>query len=121
VYLRDDGVLKASVERAARDLRRIGQNTDLIDEEVLADALSEGRVHEQLIGDSWSAAAGVAPAASHPVRRRCRAERGAPPSARWSFAGVQFRVHRACPCVSVTLHPASFATLLFPAIPCSLR
>jgi hypothetical protein len=45
VYLRDDGVLKASVERAARDLRRIGQNTDLIDEAVLADALSEERVH----------------------------------------------------------------------------
>ena len=47
VYLRDDGVLKASVERAARDLRRVGRNTDLIDEEVLADALSEERGHER--------------------------------------------------------------------------
>jgi hypothetical protein len=40
-------VLEASVERAARDLRRVGRNTDLIDEEVLADALSEQRVHER--------------------------------------------------------------------------
>jgi hypothetical protein len=41
VYPRDDGVLEASVERAARDLRRVGRNTDLIDSEVLAEALSE--------------------------------------------------------------------------------
>jgi hypothetical protein len=41
VYPRDGGVLEASVERAARDLRRVGRNTDLIDDEVLADALSE--------------------------------------------------------------------------------
>jgi len=47
VYPRDDGVLEASVERAARDLRRVARNTDLIDEEVLADALSEQRVNEQ--------------------------------------------------------------------------
>jgi hypothetical protein len=47
VYRRDDGVLEAGVERAARDLRRVGRNTDLIDEEVLADALSEQRVNEQ--------------------------------------------------------------------------
>jgi hypothetical protein len=47
VYPRDDGVLEASVERAARDLRRVGRNTDLIDEEVLAETLSEQRVNEQ--------------------------------------------------------------------------
>jgi hypothetical protein len=41
VYPRDDGVLEASVERAARDLLRVGRNTDLIDAEVLAEALSE--------------------------------------------------------------------------------
>jgi hypothetical protein len=47
VYRRDDGVLEASVERAARDLRRVGRNTDLIDDEVLAEAVSEQRLHEQ--------------------------------------------------------------------------
>src|SRR5580704_9082128 len=47
VYPRDDGVLEASVERAARDLRRVGRNTDLIDEDVLADTLSEQKGHEQ--------------------------------------------------------------------------
>jgi hypothetical protein len=47
VYPRDDGALEASLERAARDLRRVGRNTGLIDEEVLADALSEERHHEQ--------------------------------------------------------------------------
>jgi hypothetical protein len=47
IYPRDDGVLEASIERAARDLRRVGRNTDLIDKEVLADALSEERHHEQ--------------------------------------------------------------------------
>jgi hypothetical protein len=47
VYRRDDDVLEASVERAARDLRRVGRNTDLIDEEVLAEAVLEQRVHEQ--------------------------------------------------------------------------
>jgi hypothetical protein len=47
VYPRDNGVLEASLERAARDLRRVGRNTGLIDEEVLADALSEERHHKQ--------------------------------------------------------------------------
>jgi hypothetical protein len=46
VYPRDNGALEASVERA-RDLRRVGRNTDPIDEEVLAGAPSEQRVIEQ--------------------------------------------------------------------------
>lgn len=41
VHMRDDGVLEATVERAARDLRRVGRNTHLIDQETLAEVLSE--------------------------------------------------------------------------------
>jgi hypothetical protein len=47
VHARDDGVLEATVERAARDLRRVGRNTNLIDEEVLAEAVCEEKGHEQ--------------------------------------------------------------------------
>src|SRR5438105_3471959 len=47
VHARDDGVLAATVDRAARDLRRVGRNTDLIDEESLAEAIAEERSHEQ--------------------------------------------------------------------------
>jgi hypothetical protein len=47
VHARDDGVLEATVERAARDLRRVGRNTGLIDEENLAEAICEERGHEQ--------------------------------------------------------------------------
>ncbi len=47
VYLRDDGVLEATIERAARDLRRVGRNVALIDNAVLADAVAEERCHEQ--------------------------------------------------------------------------
>jgi len=47
VHARDDGVLEATVERSARDLRRVGRNTDLIDEQILAEAISEERSHEQ--------------------------------------------------------------------------
>jgi hypothetical protein len=47
VHVRDDGVLEADIERAARDLRRVGRNTQLIDEEALAEAISEQRDHEQ--------------------------------------------------------------------------
>src|SRR5437588_1912268 len=47
VHMRDDGVLQATVERAARDLRRVGRNTNLIDEETLADAIGEEKRHEQ--------------------------------------------------------------------------
>ena len=47
VHARDDGVLEASIERAARDLRRVGRNTNLIDQSTLAEAISEERRHEQ--------------------------------------------------------------------------
>jgi hypothetical protein len=47
VHARDDGVLEATVERSARDLRRVGRNTGLIDEETLAEAIREERSHEQ--------------------------------------------------------------------------
>jgi hypothetical protein len=47
VHARDDGVLEATVKRSARDLRRVGRNTDLIDAETLAEAISEERTHEQ--------------------------------------------------------------------------
>jgi|SRR5581483_8888782 len=43
VHVRDDGVLEASIERATRDLRRVGRNTGLIDETSLAEAMSEER------------------------------------------------------------------------------
>jgi hypothetical protein len=41
VYCGDDGTLEATVQRAARDLRRVGRNVDLIDPETLADAISD--------------------------------------------------------------------------------
>lgn len=41
VYVRDDGVLEATLERAARDLRRVGRNVDLIDEPTLIEAIRE--------------------------------------------------------------------------------
>jgi hypothetical protein len=47
VHMRDEGMLEATVERSARDLRRVGRNTDLIDEETLAEAIREERSHEQ--------------------------------------------------------------------------
>ena len=47
VHTREDGVLEATVERSARDLRRVGRNTDLIDEETLAAAIREERGYEQ--------------------------------------------------------------------------
>jgi hypothetical protein len=47
VHMRDDGVLEATVERSARDLRRVGKNTSLIDEETLAEAICDERSHEQ--------------------------------------------------------------------------
>jgi hypothetical protein len=47
VRTRDDGVIEATVERAARDLRRVGRNVDLIDEPTLAEAIYEERTHEQ--------------------------------------------------------------------------
>jgi hypothetical protein len=47
VHTRDDGVLEATVERSARDLRRVGRNLGLIDEETLAEAICDERSHEQ--------------------------------------------------------------------------
>jgi hypothetical protein len=47
VHVRNDGVLEATAERAARDLRRVGRNTDLIDEPTLAEVIAEERSHEQ--------------------------------------------------------------------------
>jgi hypothetical protein len=47
VHARDDGVLEATVERSVRDLRRVGRNTGLIDEETLAEVICEERSHEQ--------------------------------------------------------------------------
>jgi hypothetical protein len=37
----DDETLEATVRTAVRDLRRVGRNLDLIDEEILADAVAE--------------------------------------------------------------------------------
>jgi hypothetical protein len=47
VYCGDDCTLEATVRRAARDLRRVGRNADLIDPETLADAISEEKTHER--------------------------------------------------------------------------
>jgi hypothetical protein len=47
VHMGDDGVLEATVERSARDLRRVGRNTGLMDEETLAEAICEERSREQ--------------------------------------------------------------------------
>jgi hypothetical protein len=44
----DDGTLEATVRTAVRDLRRVGRNLDLIDEEILADTIAEEKhQHEQ--------------------------------------------------------------------------
>lgn len=41
VIAQDDGMLEATVRTALRDLRRVGRNLSLIDEEILAEALAE--------------------------------------------------------------------------------
>ena len=41
VVVQDDGTLEATIRAAVRDLRRVGRNLDLIDAEILADAVSE--------------------------------------------------------------------------------
>lgn len=41
VVMQDDGTLEATIRTAVRDLRRVGRNLDLIDEETLADVISE--------------------------------------------------------------------------------
>jgi hypothetical protein len=43
VQMRDDAVLEATVARSARDLRRVGRNTDLVDRETLAEAIRDER------------------------------------------------------------------------------
>ena len=48
VLVQNDGVLEATIRTAVRDLRRVGRNLDLIDEEILGDAISdEESPHEQ--------------------------------------------------------------------------
>jgi hypothetical protein len=47
VHMREDGVFEATVERAARDLRRVGRNTGLIDEDALAEAIRDESSDEQ--------------------------------------------------------------------------
>src|SRR6266481_1406529 len=47
VHASDDGVFEATVERSVRDLRRVGRNTSLIDEETLAEAIREERSGRQ--------------------------------------------------------------------------
>ena len=41
VTVRDDGIMEATIRTAIRDLRRVGRNLDLVDEEILADAVAE--------------------------------------------------------------------------------
>jgi hypothetical protein len=48
VVAQDDGTLEATVQTAIRDLRRVGRNLDLIDHEILAEAIAEEENrHEQ--------------------------------------------------------------------------
>jgi hypothetical protein len=47
VYRGDAGTLEATVAGAVRDLRRVGRNVDLIDSEMLADAIAEEESHGQ--------------------------------------------------------------------------
>lgn len=46
VIVLEDGTLEATIRTAVRDLRRVGRNLDLIDEEALADAISEEETAE---------------------------------------------------------------------------
>jgi len=47
VHMRDDGLFEATVERSARDLRRVGRNVGLIDPETLAEAIAEEKNYER--------------------------------------------------------------------------
>jgi hypothetical protein len=48
ILVQDDGMLDATIRTAVRDLRRAGRNLDLIDNEILGDAISdEESPHEQ--------------------------------------------------------------------------
>jgi hypothetical protein len=43
----DGGTLEATVRTAVRDLRRVGRNLDLIDDEILAEAITEEEDHHE--------------------------------------------------------------------------
>ena len=47
VIAQDDGTLEATMRTALRDLRRVGRNLDLIDDETLAEAISEDESHDE--------------------------------------------------------------------------
>jgi hypothetical protein len=47
VVAQDDGMLEATVRTAVRDLRRVGRNLDLIDHEILAEAIMEEECHHE--------------------------------------------------------------------------
>jgi hypothetical protein len=47
VIAQDDGTLEATMRTALRDLRRVGRNLDLIDDETLAEAISEEESHDE--------------------------------------------------------------------------
>jgi len=47
VHVRDDGLVEATVERSARDLRRVGRNVGLIDADTLAEAIADEKNYEQ--------------------------------------------------------------------------
>jgi hypothetical protein len=47
VVAQDDGTLEATVRTAVRDLRRVGRNLDLIDHEILAEAITEEESHHE--------------------------------------------------------------------------
>jgi hypothetical protein len=43
----DDGTFEAKVRTAVRDLRRVGRNINLIDEEILAEAIAEEKHQDE--------------------------------------------------------------------------
>jgi hypothetical protein len=47
----DEGTLEAKVRTAVRDLRRVGRNVDLVDEEILADAIAEEKRQDEQQSD----------------------------------------------------------------------
>jgi hypothetical protein len=47
VVAQDGGILEATVRTAVRDLRRVGRNLDLIDHEILAEAITEEESHHE--------------------------------------------------------------------------
>jgi hypothetical protein len=47
VVAQDDGTLEATVRTAVRDVRRVGRNLDLIDHEILAEAITQEESHHE--------------------------------------------------------------------------